>query len=141
MKRTPLKRSTKPLKRTPVKPATKPLPVKRAKPRRVSVTRSQDYMDWLKTQRCVACRKMRRTPLEELTTCGAVDPCHTVNNGGSSKGPDSSCIPLGRKHHREMDGHLNTRITTKAAFASKYKLDLAAVALEHWNRYQLECGK
>ena len=33
----------------------------------------------------------------------STDPAHTQGNGMSSKGPDSSCVPLCRKHHRDFD--------------------------------------
>ena len=67
------------------------------------------------------------------------DPAHTAKtNGRSSKGPDSSCIPLCRHHHDEMDGRLNTKIVTKEQFAAKYNLDLAAIAAEHYARFKQE---
>jgi hypothetical protein len=90
-------------------------------------------MDWLKDQHCVACDWFIDNGL-------VVDPAHTVNNGGASKGPDSSCVPLCRRHHDEMDGRLNTKVVTKAQFAAKYKLDLAAIAAAHFARYQAETG-
>src|SRR5690349_14876358 len=34
---------------------------------------------------------------------GRIDPAHTENNGTSSKGPDSSCAPLCRRHHLVYD--------------------------------------
>lgn len=64
-----------------------------------------------------------------------IDPAHTLNNGFASKGPDSSCIPLCRYHHDEMDGRLSTRVTTKAQFAAKYRLDLAGESATHYALY------
>jgi hypothetical protein len=130
----PLKRSTKPIKRTGQ--------VKRkrtGRPRRVSVVRDQKYMDWLKTQRCVVCTTVFGLVFGrgwENHGRGIIDPAHTLNNGHRSKGPDSSCIPLCRHHHDEMDGRLSTLITTKGAFAAKYGLDLAAIAASHYAAFQ-----
>ena len=61
------------------------------------------------------------------------DPSHTVNNGMSSKGPDSSCVPLCRKHHREYDAG-------RKAFEAKYAVDMKALAAEHWKRFCEETG-
>lgn len=123
MKRSPLPRSTKPPKKR-----------RSGKPRRVSVVRDKGYREWLTTQRCVACVARPRGFPERIW----VDPAHTLNNGRSSKGGDDSCIPLCRHHHDEMDGRLNTKIVTKAAFAEKYGLDLAAIASEHYSHYLQE---
>lgn len=59
------------------------------------------------------------------------DPAHTQNNGMSSKGPDSSCAPLCRKHHREYDAN-------REAFEEKYGIDMKAKAEESYARYQQE---
>ena len=99
-------------------------------------------MDWLKDKACVACEvsyKALGSHFVPSNSFGSViDPAHTVNNGRGSKGPDSSCIPLCKIHHNEMDGRLSTKITTKQAFAEKYGLDLAAIAAEHYERYEKE---
>lgn len=59
-----------------------------------------------------------------------IDPAHTVNNGGSSKGPDSSCAPLCRRHHQEYDsGRLD--------FEATYGLDMKATAAR-WYAIYLE---
>lgn len=101
------------------------------KPRRVSVVRDKKYREWLVSERCVACLN---PPPDD-----GCDPAHTVKtNGMRSKGGDDSCIPLCRTHHNEMDGRLLISVTTKAAFAEKYGLDLAAIAAEHYARYQNE---
>ncbi len=78
------------LKRTPLKRSMKPIPKRRAKPRRGPL-RCQAYKDWLKTKRCCVCNAM------------SSDPAHTLNNSTGSKGPDSSCVPLCRAHHDEYD--------------------------------------
>lgn len=61
------------------------------------------------------------------------DPAHTQNNGTSSKGPDSSCVPLCRIHHREYDAG-------RAAFEAKYGVDMKVLAAEYYNRYLTENG-
>jgi len=60
-----------------------------------------------------------------------IDPAHTVNNGTGSKGPDSSCAPLCRNHHREYD-------SGRKAFESKYRINMQAIAASHWAAYQGE---
>lgn len=106
---------------------------KRRKPRRVSVVRDKGYREFLGTRLCLV------QQLHPETLCsGRSFAAHTGNNGRGSKGADSGCVPLCRKHHDEMDGRLNTKVTTKEAFAKKYKLDLAKEAASHWELYQLE---
>ena len=70
---------------------------------------------------------------------GMSEPAHTgKTNGMRSKSGDDSCIPLCQRCHAEMDGRLTTKIVTRAAFAKKYGLDLAAIAAEHYARYKKE---
>lgn len=61
----------------------------------------------------------------------ATDAAHTENNGMNSKGPDSSCAPLCRKHHREYDAG-------REAFEKKYRINMKAIAAEHFARYEKE---
>lgn len=61
------------------------------------------------------------------------DPAHTVNNGMRSKGPDSSCVPLCRKHHLEYDNW-------REGFEKKYGVDMKAIAAEKYAQYQNEMG-
>lgn len=83
-----------------------PIAKKRAKPRRVSVLRDPAYRAWLRERVCVACRSEFRHAEPETFPAARllriIDPAHTENNGRSSKGPDSSCIPLCRTHHRQQ---------------------------------------
>jgi len=51
----------------------------------------------------------------------------------SSKGPDSSCVPLCRKHHREFD-------SGRKAFEKKYDVDLKKLAAEYFKRFCEETG-
>ena len=133
--RKPLPRSTKPLKRTPLARGTKPIKAKRKAPRRVSVARDQSYMDFLKTQFCVVCAY---SVGGQKFTCQLTpsEPAHTgKTNGMRSKSSDESCIPLCSRHHSEMDGRITVKITTKAAFAEKYRIDLAEEAARHHALY------
>ena len=139
MKRSPLPPRTKPIARGKRPKAKRPGPA-----RRVSVVRSQCYMDWLKSQYCVACVALNlATGMHERSARwyagGICEPAHTANNNGrSSKGPDDSCIPLCHQHHAEMDGRAGTKVVTKEQFAAKYNLDLAAIAAEHYARFKQE---
>lgn len=123
------------------RPTAKPR-AKRATARR-GPERDQSYMDWLKERKCVVCLRLKinwwqHVPVLDRAYYAIIDPAHTVNNGRGCKGPDSSCIPLCRMHHDEMDGRLSKRITTKEAFAAKYDLDLAKEAAAHWAIYQID---
>ena len=126
--KTPLKRSANPIVRKTV------VKKKRAKPRKGPM-RNKGYREYLRVQPCVACT------VSGFDFSGAYrsfiyrEASHTVNNGMKSKGPDSSCIPLCRYHHDEMDGRLSTAITTKKAFAKKYGLDLKREAATHYLAY------
>ncbi len=138
------------MKRSPLPPRTKPIArgkrprTKRPGPaRRVSVVRDQLYMDWLKQRGCVVCSKTNRNSTGNcFIQWGDSEPAHTAkNNGRSSKGPDSSCIPLCHQHHAEMDGRAGTKIVTKEQFAAKYNLDLAVISAEHYARFKQEQAK
>ena len=110
--------------------------------RRVSVVRDQSYMDWLKDKDCVACVSVGMLIQAVAMRERWSDPAHTdKTNGMRSKGSDASCIPLCRYHHQEMDGQLTTSISTKAKFAAKYNLDLAAIAAENYARFKQEQSK
>lgn len=149
MRRTALPRSTKPLKRSVIKRNRKPSaseltipsrsPVRKKRPgppRRVSVVRDQKYMDWLKNKPCVACVASGHKADAYAMMPRTSDPAHTAKtNGMRSKGSDESCIPLCRFHHQEMDGQLSTQVTTKEGFARKYRMDLAAIAADHYSEF------
>ena len=115
--------------------------------RRVSVVRDPGYLDWLKQRPCVACvkaglpRPMPGSVCIQWPRTATIDPAHTVNNGLATKGPDSSCIPLCRHHHDEMDGRLSTQVTTKKQFAAKYGLDLAEESAAHYALYLADEGE
>lgn len=108
----------------------KPIPQKRTKARRGPM-RDPAYRRWCRQELCavgVACGSETCSPFMRQ-----FDPAHTQNNGMRSKGPDSSCVPLCRKHHTEFD-------TGRAAFEKKYGVDLKQIAREHYARYLEENG-
>lgn len=137
-----LKRKTE-LKRTPIKRSSKliarnvPVKKKRSKPRRGPM-RDKGYREWLRERNCIACLTL---PLRERSMVNEAwsgcEAAHTKNNGRSSKGPDSSCVPLCKKHHDEMDGRLSTAITTKEAFEAKYRINLEHEAAAHYRTYEI----
>lgn len=102
---------------------------RRAKPRRGPL-RSVPYRSWLRNKLCAI-----ETKFETGAMCWYVnaisDAAHTDNNGMGSKGPDSSCGPLCRGHHREYDAG-------RVAFEKKYGVDMKAIAAELWARYESE---
>jgi hypothetical protein len=59
---------------------------------------------------------------------------HTENNGTSSKGLDSSCVPLCVMHHAEYD-------KGRKAFEARYSVDLLAIAKLYYARYLEETQK
>ncbi len=142
-----MKRST-PLKRSPLKRST-PKPVV---PVGVILTETaKQQKEWCKAndhpQDLVNASRSTSRVEYRRCRCGAVETQDDLErsgahgaptNGRGSKGPDSSCIPLSRHYHDEMDGKLGTKITTKEQFATKYGLDLADIAAEHYERYQQE---
>ena len=108
----------------------RPIPVKRAKARR-GPTRLPDYRRWCRMQPCALCAILldrEGTNESAFDGCFPVDPAHTQNNGTSSKGPDSSCIPLGRKHHDEYD-------RDRKAFERKYRVHMRELAKESYRLY------
>lgn len=110
------------MKRTPVKKR------RTGKPRRGPM-RSKAYREWCAQQYCAI------GWLCGSETCSAfmfrADAAHTKNNGMSSKGPDSSCVPLCRKHHRKYDA-------SRAAFEVKYDVDMKKLAEEYYARFLRE---
>jgi hypothetical protein len=78
-------------------PAKRPRAKRPGPPRRVSVLRNREYLDWLKERKCVAC-------LRAGTLCEnpVMDPAHGPSAGARVKGPDNEAIPLCRYHHREQ---------------------------------------
>lgn len=116
------------MKRTPLKPRTTRPRAKRKGTRRVSVDRIPEYRSWLNWQRCAAC--LTKLGTIYVFSNGPIDAAHTSNNGRSSKGPDSGCLPLCRGHH--LESH---RIGVKD-FEARYQMELKATAGEYFTRWQ-----
>jgi len=106
------------------------IPKKRAKARRGPM-RDPKYRRWCTIQWCVVCRLLPEDKRESAHW--PIDPAHTRNNGQSSKGPDSSCVPLCRAHHRQYDAG-------RATFERTHGVDMEALAKEHYSRYLQETG-
>lgn len=84
MKRTPLKRSTKPLKRTPLKRFT---PLKKHKSGKRSEPGSAAYLKWIRSLPCIICEGLM----------GKSEAAHTKvmgSSGMAQKSNHRSCIPL-----------------------------------------------
>jgi hypothetical protein len=116
----------------PLKRSTVTIPRRRKRPRRVSVLRDQPYKDWLKKCRCVVCSILKLVYRDRLCASGSmpIDPAHTVNNGMSSKGPDNSCVPLCRVHHREYDAG-------REAFEVKYGISMQRESAAHYLAFEV----
>lgn len=114
-------------RRTPLK-RSRPIAKRRAKPRRGPM-RDPEYRKWLRHECwCVA---GLATGSETCSTFAFSEAAHTRNNGMRSKGPDSSCVPLCRRHHREYDA-------ARKAFEAKYKLDMQKEAERHYRSFRAE---
>lgn len=91
--------------------------VKRRRGLRRGPWRCVAYRRWIASHPCVVC--------EHPDTQAA----HTVNNGRSSKGPDSTCVPLcipgARGHHAEFDAG-------RARFDQKHGVDMYQVSQQFW---------
>jgi hypothetical protein len=104
----------------------RPIPKVRRKPRR-GPERNKNYRLWLRRQLCVICVFTKAFPVRRG------EPAHTARNGMGSKGPDSSCLPLCRGHHREYDAN-------RKAFEHEYGLDMRQLAKEHYEKFLRETG-
>lgn len=111
------------IRRTPIKK-------KRTKARRGPL-RDPEYRAYVRSLVCLLSMRSRINP-DVMFCTGTADAAHTQNNGMGSKGDDSSCVPLCRRHHCEYDAG-------RTAFEKKYGLDMKAIAAELWALYQQEC--
>ncbi len=106
-----------------------PIKRRRSKTRR-GPWRSVAYRRWISEHRsCVSFPNFK--PGERLYGVALSEAAHTDNNGMSSKGPDSSCVPLTPEEHREYDAGRN-------AFEKKHGIDMQAIAALYWKQYQVE---
>lgn len=115
----------------PFRKLPKPIRKVRTKPRKGPM-RDPRYRRWLRQFTSCVIGDLEVGPRNVCDDTWAIpDPAHTQNNGLSSKGPDSSCVPLCRKHHQEYDAG-------RAAFEKKYGVNMKALAAEHFERFQKE---
>jgi len=121
-RRTPLKRSPPPVRR-------KRPNAKRPAPRRVSVLRDRDYLDWLAERRCVACAILHDRHPQKPAFYVLCDPAHGPVNGMRSKGPDDGAIPLCQVHHKEQHA------IGWPAFENKYGFSREQEAAAHYALY------
>lgn len=137
LKRTALKRSTKPIQRTAVR-KRRPGPPRRG-PSDIPAEkwRNPGYLKFLRAEgRCVACsRKDHRLRDQICEQLGrgfsySCDPMHGPPNGKSQKGPDAEAIPGCSAHHR-----LQTEIGW-TAFEERFQFSRKAEAAIWWARYQ-----
>lgn len=85
MNRAPLKRQT-PIRRKAMRPGKRKTKYRRRE-------RDFEYMVWIKTQRCCA-------PVVDCD--GPIEAHHAGRRGLGHKAPDDTCIPLCRRHHRDI---------------------------------------
>lgn len=114
-------------------------PIKRKRGVRRGPARIPAYRKYLRDDcTCVICNQLIKRHEYHLVPNDRSalwpDPAHTVNNGTSSKGPDSSCAPLCRTHHREYDAG-------RLAFEHKYKIDMKAIAAQYYAQWISEGNK
>ncbi len=119
IRRTPLKRSTKPIaKRRPGKPRRGPADIP------AEEWRNHKYLRFLRELgTCDICHRSGKV------TVGTCDPCHTENGGMRMKGPDRSCVPLCRTHHTEYDAG-------RTLFERKYDIDMKQESESWWFFWQ-----
>ena len=132
-------------KPTPLRPdrgskakSAKPLKRRRQKPRKGPL-RDPKFRAFVRIHPCAACRYALcgcRGKCDGTGECVGVpvDAAHSQNNGMRSKGPDSSCAPLCRKHHREYD-------SGRTVFEMKYGVDMPVIAAKLYVAYLLQYPK
>lgn len=122
-RRKPIARSRLKAKRTPVRK-------RRPGPARKGPMRSEAYRRWVSRFRCCVCNPLS---LDMGECCeGNSQAAHAERNGMSSKGPDSSCVPLCVAHHNWYDGR------SRASVLRFEKLDLKEIAARFYAWYQAQ---
>lgn len=112
MKRTPLKRSTKPLRKKP-----------RTKSEKLRIYGPPGFIEWIHEQRCIACGQI---PSQDYPSHAA----HTETGGVSRKGDWTSIVPLCFACHI-LIGHQSGNKTLEALW--DIDLEVAAIAIqEQW---------
>lgn len=119
MKRTPLKRGTKPLKRTPLKrttPLKRRTPLKQRSKKNSRPPAESSFMKWIRTLPCVVCGGAH----------GTSEAAHTNvlgKSGIGAKSPNRSTIPLCAWCHR-LNPDAYHAITPESLWADYHHLDL-----------------
>ena len=99
MRRTPLRRGTKPLRR-----------LTRLKARGDTAYRRRErdfpFMGWVKKQTCM----VRELPPSDVKTfcSGPIEADHMGARGIGQKADDKTCVPMCRGHHGERHAHAGT---------------------------------
>ncbi len=84
------------IKRTALKRSTKPIKKKRTKPRR-GVLKDPAYLDFIRQQKCCVCLKWgNNIPMQWTPT----EAAHVGERGLSQKCSDRKTLPLCERHHR-----------------------------------------
>lgn len=122
-------------RRSPLRRSQKRIQTRRRVPRRGPATippeewRNAAYRRFLaQNGRCVVCWQSPDPGSGPDPFNLLIDPCHTENNGTSSKGRDSSCVPLCRVHHQEYD-------SGRVAFEERYEVDMKREAAVWWGKF------
>lgn len=123
------------IRRTPLKRSTKPIPRRRAKPRRGPL-RDPGYLAFLREEgKCIACMmRLGETYVRgtlKLIRPGNCDPAHGPVNGMRSKGPDNEAMPLCRQHHEEQTS------LGWPGFEAEYGFDRAREADAWYKAYEI----
>lgn len=113
-------------RRTPVKRSTRPIPRKRAKPRRGPL-RDPGYLAFLREEGYCAVA----LGFTGRWTHGRCEAAHGPVNGMRSKGPDNGAIPLCSEHHREQHQ------LGWPAFEAKHHMNRAETAKMWYTAYQI----
>ncbi len=129
MKKTPLKRGTKPLKRG--KPMKRSGRIKARGKSRFPKRRDPAFIAWIRGQHC--CVPVGKYWWPDRPT-GIVEPAHvqTRGAGGLDKG---NTVPMCQQHHAEQH---TLGIQT---FQKKYGIDLKREAADYARRYLEETGR
>jgi hypothetical protein len=98
---------------------------RRPGPPRKGPMRSEKYRRWVSQHLCCVCFGCHPMSLEAESFSQA---CHTENNGGSSKGPDSSCVPLCVEHHVEYDAG-------RKALEKKHGVNMKEIAAQYYSEF------
>ena len=169
MKRTTLKRNTKPIRRnSPLKRTINALKRSRVKikPRKKHPGDNPLYLDWLRTWPCFVClgdycrhsdpnytpafedivsdltRRTRAVRLYDNFGCGITEAAHVGLKGTGQRCPDREAMPLGRAHHRHPTdgGRPDSHHAGTKTFWAKHGLDRSEVFELLHRLYTAETG-